>query len=153
MSAHTGQYTVTGGGGADDITCTTGQVFLTYSAVSESTGTPKPRSALFWRSGMTAPALAANFEGLRDFFLAARFTDAMGADNAWVADGALFEFANAVRATAAIVDPMEQAVVDPHQLQALKYLVVVTRSLDTLLGQNLAAALGLSVGFSTLDGD
>jgi uncharacterized protein len=38
-------------------------------------------------------------------------------------------------------------------LQALKYLVIITGSLDTLLGQNLAAALGLSVGFSTLDGD
>ncbi len=48
---------------------------------------------------------------------------------------------------------MEQAVVDPRQLQALKYLVIITGSLDTLLGQNLAAALGLSVGFSTLDGD
>jgi predicted lipoprotein len=48
---------------------------------------------------------------------------------------------------------MEQAVADQRQLQALKYLVVVTKSLDTLLGQNLAAALGLSVGFSTLDGD
>ena len=73
--------------------------------------------------------------------------------SAWVAEGAIFEFANAARATAAIVDPMEQAVADPRQLQALKYLVVVTKSLDTLLGQNLAAALGLSVGFSTLDGD
>jgi predicted lipoprotein len=121
--------------------------------VSESTGSPKPRSALFWRSKMTAPALAANFAGLYDFFVAAHYPEAIGSENAWVADGAIFEFANAARATAAIVDPMEQAVADPRQLQALKYLIVVTKSLDTLLGQNLAAALGLSVGFSTLDGD
>ena len=121
--------------------------------VSETTGKPKPRSALFWRSNLTAPALAANFAGLRDFFLAAKYPEAIGSDNAWVADGAIFEFSNAARATAAIVDPMEQAVADSRQLQALRYLVVVTQSLDTLLGQNLAAALGLSVGFSTLDGD
>jgi predicted lipoprotein len=121
--------------------------------ISESTGTPKPRSALFWRSNMTVPALAANFAGLHDFFVAAKYPEAIGTENAWVAEGALFEFDNAARATAAIVDPMEQAVANPRQLQALKYLVVVTKSLDTLLGQNLAAALGLSVGFSTLDGD
>lgn len=121
--------------------------------LSEVTGTPKPRSALFWRSSMTVPALAANFAGLHDFFVAAKYPEAIGNENRWVADGAIFEYGNAARALAAIVDPMEQAVTDPRQLQALKYLVLVTKSLDTLLGQNLAAALGLSVGFSTLDGD
>jgi predicted lipoprotein len=121
--------------------------------LGESDDTPKPRSALLWRSGMTVPALAANFAGLHDFFVAAKFTEAMGAENDWVAKGALFEFANAARAAALVADPMEQAVADPRQLQALRYLVVLTGSLDVLLGQNLAAALGLSVGFSTLDGD
>ncbi len=121
--------------------------------LGEATGSPKPRSALFWRSGMTVPALAANFEGLHEFFLAAKFPEAMGAGNSWITDGAAFEYANAARGLAAIVDPMEKAVADAHQLQAFKYLVVVTRSLDTLLGQNIAAALDLSVGFSTLDGD
>ena len=33
------------------------------------------------------------------------------------------------------------------------YLVNITRSLDTLLGDNLPGALGLTVGFSALDGD
>lgn len=121
--------------------------------ISEATGSPKPRSALFWRSNMTVPSLAADFAGLHDFFLAARYPEAIGSENVWITEGANFEFQNAGRATAAITDPMEQAVVDPRQLQALKYLVIITGSLDTLLGQNLAAALGLSVGFSTLDGD
>ena len=121
--------------------------------ISESTGKPKPRSALFWRSNLTAKALEANFAGLHYFFVGAKFRDAISPENEWVADGATFEFANAERGVAAITSPMEQAVADPRQLQALRYLVVVTKSLDTLLGQNLAAALGLSVGFSTLDGD
>lgn len=121
--------------------------------ISEATGSPKPRSALFWRSNMTVPSLAANFAGLQDFFIAAKYPEAIGATNAWITDGANFEFQNAARAAAAIVDPMEQAVADNRQLQALKYMIIITGSLDTLLGQNLAAALGLSVGFSTLDGD
>jgi predicted lipoprotein len=29
----------------------------------------------------------------------------------------------------------------------------ITRSLDTLLGENLPSALGLTMGFSQLDGD
>ncbi len=65
----------------------------------------------------------------------------------------MFEFENAARAAADIVDPMEVAVKDDEQLRALRYLVIITGSLDTLLGENLAAALGLSVGFSQLDGD
>ncbi len=116
-------------------------------------GSPKPRSALFWRSKMTAPALAANFDGLHDFFLAARYPDAVGAQNAWVANGAIFEFENAARAAAAITDPIEQAVADPVQFDALKYMSIITGSLDNLLGENLAAMLGLAVGFSALDGD
>ena len=121
--------------------------------LGEAQGSPKPRSALFWRSNMTVPSLAANFDGLHDFFVAARYPEAVGATNAWVANGAVFEFENAARAAAAITDPIEQAVADPVQLDALKYMSIITGSLDHLLGENLAAMLGLAVGFSALDGD
>jgi predicted lipoprotein len=116
-------------------------------------GKPKPKSALFWRSDMTVPALAANFAGLADFFTAAKFPEAIGTDNSWITNGTEFEFANAARAAKAVVDPIEKAVADERQLKALNYMVIITGSLDTLVGQNLAAALGLSVGFSALDGD
>jgi predicted lipoprotein len=116
-------------------------------------GAPKPRSALFWRSGMTVPSLTANFEGLHDYFLAAKYPEAIGKANDWVSKGALFEFENAIRAAGTIVDPIEVAVADEEQLKAFKYIVIITGSLDVILGQNLAAALGLSVGFSALDGD
>jgi predicted lipoprotein len=118
-----------------------------------SDGKPKPKSALFWRSGMTVPSLAGNFAGLRDYFIAAKYPEAMGVANSWVANGSIFEFQNAARAVGGIPDPIDKAVLDPEQIQALKYLVIITGSLDTLLGTNLAAALGLSVGFSQLDGD
>ena len=121
--------------------------------VGAAQGSPRPRSALFWRSNMTVPALAANFDGLHDFFLAARYPEAVGVQNAWVANGAIFEFENAARAAAAITDPIEAAVTDPEQFDALKYMSIITGSLDHLLGENLAAMLGLAVGFSALDGD
>ncbi|MBI4922632.1 MAG: peptidase M75, Imelysin [Devosia nanyangense] len=121
--------------------------------IGEGGGKPKPKSALFWRSGMTAPALAANFGGLRDFFVAAKYPEALGTTNSWVASSVMFELDNAVRAATALVDPIDKVVGDPVLFAAFKSLVTVTGSLDSLLGTNLATALGLSVGFSQLDGD
>lgn len=112
----------------------------------------KPKSALFWRSGLTLTSIAANFEGLETLFDRSEVGET-GAENAWVANGISFEFANAARALAAVDAPVAEAVADPGQKQALAYLVIVTQSLDDLLGESLAAARGLSVGFSSLDGD
>ncbi|MGN6683500.1 MAG: imelysin family protein [Devosia sp.] len=120
--------------------------------LSLSTGVPKPRSALFWRSGMTGRALAANFTGLLDYFRAARFEPALGAANRWVARSIVFEFEGAIGAAGQVPPSTESAVTDPEGLQGLKQMYVSTGSLDTL-DENLAVALGLSAGFSALDGD
>ncbi|WP_417308248.1 imelysin family protein [Devosia sp.] len=112
----------------------------------------RPRSALFWRSNMSVPSALANFEGLDDLFTRSGI-GAVDEENEWVSNGITFELENAVRAGALVTDPVAEALDDPEQKQALDYLVIVTQSLDTLLGENLAAARGLSVGFSSLDGD
>jgi len=114
---------------------------------------PKPKSALFWRSDMTVPSINANFEGLKALLEKSRIAEAAPPDQLWVANSASFEFGNAERAGKVVTAPLEQALADPRQKKALDYLVIVTQSLDTILGENLAAALGLSVGFSSLDGD
>ena len=115
---------------------------------------PKPKSALFWRSGMTVPSLSAGFAGINDFFVAMTLPDVLRSLNdAWISNGALFEFKNAATAAAKITDPIDVAVTDQRQMQALNYLVNLSRTLDNLLGENLPAALGLTTGFSQLDGD
>ena len=115
---------------------------------------PKPRSALFWRSGMTVPSLTAGFASLSDFFVALTLPDTLKTlGDAWISNGALFEFKNAAQAAAKITDPIDVAVTDQRQMQALNYLINLSRTLDTLLGENLPAALGLTTGFSQLDGD
>lgn len=113
----------------------------------------KPKSALFWRSGLTAASADGNFEGLRALFQWSGLDVAGGAKNAWVANTGGFEFRNADRALAVITKPVEAALEDEKQRHAYDYLVLVTQSLGTILGENLPAALGLSVGFSSLDGD
>ena len=116
---------------------------------------PRPRAALFWRSGLTLRSLAANFEGLRRLFEGSGLADiAPDAGNArYIREATLFEFGNAARALGLVVDDIEPALADDGQLQALRYLVIVTQSLQSLFGEQLPAALGLSVGFSSLDGD
>ncbi len=121
--------------------------------IGAATGVPKPKSALFWRSGMSIPSVAANFAGLKDFFVAAKYAEALGVNNAWVASGVTYEFDLAAVAAAKVVDPLETAVAVPSELRALKDMVTITGTLDDLMGTNLATALGLSIGFSQLDGD
>lgn len=113
----------------------------------------KPKSALFWRSGLTAVSIAGNFEGMQTLFQGSGLDVAGGAENAWVANTGGFEFRNAERGLAVLTKPVEAALGDPKQRHAYDYLVLVTQSLGTILGENLPAALGLSVGFSSLDGD
>lgn len=121
--------------------------------LSLTTGTPKPRLALFWRSGMTARAIEANFVGLRDFFRAAKFEQALVGKSQWIAESVEFEFKGALAAAAEVTGPIDKAVADPEGMLGLKQMYVSTGSLDTLLGDNIGAALGLSTGFSALDGD
>lgn len=121
--------------------------------VGRDGATPKPKSALFWRSDLAVPAMRAGLAGIRDLLDASQIGLATEAENLWVDNSARFELGNALRAADAVTLPVEQALADPAQKKALDYLVILTGSLQTLLGENLSSALGLSVGFSSLDGD
>ncbi len=114
---------------------------------------PKPRSAPLWRSNGTVVLVAGGLKGITDFVSFSRIADAAGASGPFLANAIGFEARNVVRAEALITGTVEEAVNDPAQLQAFKYLVILTQSLQSLIGEQLSAALGLSVGFSSLDGD
>src|SRR5262249_41296610 len=100
--------------------------------LSLSSGTPKPRAALFWRSGMTGKALAADFQGLQDLFTAAGFDRAMDPSSAWISSGILFEFKNAIAAAGNVPESIDAAVATPAIMLGLKQMYVSTGSLDTL---------------------
>ena len=72
----------------------------------------------------------------------------------WISNGALFEFDNA-RAGRWPRSPVRSRGRGRPGAAAGSSTIwsIVTRSLDTLLGENLPAALGLTTGFSQLDGD
>jgi hypothetical protein len=113
----------------------------------------KPRQAVFWRSEATIVSLAADLDGLSDLFEAADLAPLLDSDNSWIPDSVSFEFANVDNALKAADGPVAVVLKDMEKRKKLDYARLVTSSLSELFGVRLAGALGLSAGFSSLDGD
>ncbi|MCR9137361.1 MAG: peptidase M75, Imelysin [Alphaproteobacteria bacterium] len=111
------------------------------------------KRALFWRSGLTRDMLAASLAGLRDMIQISALLKALPEDRHWIAGSVAFEFDNALAALSKLDGTVQSIVEDPEKSSNLAYLVVVTRSLQNLLGEQVAEALGLPTTFSPLDGD
>lgn len=128
-------------------------VRLAPIAVSE-TNEPNARIAIYRRSELTIESMAANIAGMKDLFLVSGMDQALTDDMRWAAGSLDFEFQNfaGMAATVAPV-PIEQAVTDPEARGQIKYLEILTQSLQKLAVEQIAVSLGLSAGFSSLDGD
>lgn len=113
----------------------------------------RPKLAPYWRSDLTVASIHANFNGLRNLFEQSRIAGLLPPDAASLPNSVMFEFGNADRAFAQVTLPLEQAVADARQHGALNYAVILTQSLQKLIGQDMSQSLGLSVGFSSADGD
>lgn len=121
--------------------------------LGEDASGDKPRQALFWRSGKTVDALSGNLAGLRDLLEASRLADALPAEASYMGKSALFEFGNAANAARAANGPIAEVLSDPDRRAKLAYFGIVTSSLSDIFGTQMSGALGLTAGFSSLDGD
>jgi predicted lipoprotein len=113
----------------------------------------RPKQAIFWRSGATTASIAANLRSMRKLFGAIRLAGLLPQDATWIADSIGFEFDNADRALEAANGSVAEMLADPTRREKLAYARLVTSSLSELFGVRLAGALGLTAGFSSLDGD
>lgn len=114
---------------------------------------PKPKLAMLRRSSLTFAMLAANFDGLRHLFEVSGIGLLMPKDQQSHAGSALFEFRNAARVISEITLPVMEATKDPSQGGKIRYLAILTRSLQKITVESIVPALGITVGFSALDGD
>ncbi len=121
--------------------------------LGKQAGEDKARQAVFWRAGKTVGALAGNLDGMRALFEASTLAGALPSDQAWMGKEALFEFANAARAAAGAAGPIDRVLADPEKRAKLAYFGLVTSSLSDIFGTQMSGALGLTAGFSSLDGD
>ncbi len=113
----------------------------------------RPKQALFWRSGLTQRALAANIAGLRTLLSASAFAEALPADDRWLVQSADAQLGNAVATVAGVPGSIAEALADPARRERLVAFQAITSSLSNLFGTRATGALGLSAGFSSLDGD
>jgi len=113
----------------------------------------KPKSGLFWRSNMTVPSILANFQGLEWLLVNSDIGAYTPNEQAWISVDAKAEFQAVAAEGAKVTGTVEEAVADPAQKAALEAIVASSQKLGKLTGEDLPAALGLSVGFSSLDGD
>lgn len=116
-------------------------------------GTPRPKSAVFWRSGNTWVSIDANLEGLQTLFDRsgiAEFVDPGRTSLSGNVDFAL----KALRSVAQTVDPdIEKAVSTPAEEKKIGFLLTNTRDLILALNGDFGGAIGLGAGFSFADGD
>jgi len=117
--------------------------------------TPKddrPKQAIFWRSQATDVSLGANMEGLQKLFDASGIGALLAPDSAWIAQSINFEFNTAGRMLTGASGPID-TVLAGQQRNGLQAFRLISSHLSELFGVNLAGALGLTAGFSSLDGD
>jgi len=114
----------------------------------------KPRQAIYWRSQATVPSLRGDVDGLRKLFEASGIASTLDAENAHIAQSISIVLGNSVEAAASLGESAPaDALKDKAQRDQLEHLRLTTSTLSELIGVRLTGALGLSAGFSSLDGD
>ncbi|MEX0628023.1 MAG: imelysin family protein [Cucumibacter sp.] len=112
-----------------------------------------PRLAPYWRSQLTLASLAAGMEAMRSLFVVSGLEEALTGDNRFAAGAFIFELDNFASAIVGIDPDLEAALADQDMRVRLRYLVILTRSLQNIVVLQIAVALGVSAGFSARGGD
>ncbi|MGB3819755.1 imelysin family protein [Achromobacter pulmonis] len=111
----------------------------------------RPRRAAFWRSGLSMRTLAAGLDGLAAFYTAGGYALPKGED--WMAQAVLGELRSAARTLREVPAPLEQALTDTEGRRLLGLAALTLKNAKAIVDQDLAPALGVTIGFNALDGD
>ena len=113
----------------------------------------RPKSAIYWRAGLTFPSITANLKGIKALFVASGMEQVLDpADRAIAAD--IVALLSSLGETAPTVDAdVAKAVADPKDQEKLDALLRGTRELLVRLNDGYGGAIGLAAGFSFADGD
>lgn len=111
-----------------------------------------PRRAEAWRSGQSLALARASLAAQRELWEAA-FAPLLAAANPTLARQVAEGFASAATAAGRIAPSLEAAVTEPGGRAAVEALLRAFGPLRRLLGERAAPALGLPMGFNSMDGD
>ncbi len=113
----------------------------------------KPKQAIYWRSGSTVISIKANLNGMRTLFDVSGLVGLLPAESQWISQSIGFEFDTGEAMLDRAAGPILEVLEDQDKRQALAVIRPITSHLSELFGTRLAAELGLTAGFSSLDGD
>ncbi|WP_018700533.1 imelysin family protein [Amorphus coralli] len=124
--------------------------------IGETPKKARPKLAPFWRSGLVLASLQANLEAVEALQEGGGIAEALPEDEAFNADSLSFQLGEAAGVFAALEadgrDWIELAK-DPGAHDRLSYSAIPVAGALTILADRYPAALGLTLGFNSLDGD
>jgi predicted lipoprotein len=121
--------------------------------LGEEVDDARGKRAPLWRSGLTFDLVVAQLEGARDFLGLAGYEDTLPEDRRWVAGSILFELGTALGALEGIETPPEEAFEQEGPRGKISLANLAIEHAGRQVSEQLAAALGLVMGFNALDGD
>jgi predicted lipoprotein len=105
------------------------------------------------RSGLTSRYLTGQIRGLLDFHAASRLDAALPSGERWTAANLRAELARILEDFALLGMPAAQAVSHPDQRDLLVHAALLLENARGIVAEYLAPALGVNLGFNSLDGD
>lgn len=112
-----------------------------------------PKLAVYWRSGLTMTALAANVDGLDKFWKAADMGQLLADDAHSLADSAGFDLHAAHGALIKMEQPTAERLADDKYLDRLDFVGFNLKDAVARIDGDVGGAIGLGAGFSFADGD
>jgi predicted lipoprotein len=122
-------------------------------ALGENAGAARSSLLPLYRSELTTRYLAASIGALAEFHAAARFSSGLAPEEQWIDTAVADELRRAQDDLAALPMPASRALADEEQRELLVHASLVLANARAIVDEYLAAALGVNLGFNSLDGD
>ena len=112
-----------------------------------------PRTAIYWRSGLTWQSIGDNISAVQDLLHVAKMGDLLPPDQRSIVGSIDFIAKSMVRVSGNIEPDVEKALSDDKERGKVDYLLLNGRDLIYRINDQYGGAIGLSSGFSFSDGD
>lgn len=122
-------------------------------ALGDAAGTARGTLLPLHRGGLANRYLAAHVRGMLDFYAASRLGDALPPDARWIDANLRGELARIIEDIDLLRMPAAQAVSDQDQRDLLVHAALLLANARGIVDEYLAPALGVNLGFNSLDGD
>lgn len=106
----------------------------------------------FWRSGVSPSYVSGQFQGMKQLILAANYQQTTS-EHSWIVDALASELERAAQVSKRLAIADQQRMQQGPLYQGLHLASLVATNAKSLLEQDLAPVLGVSIGFNALDGD